>query len=102
MCRANLFKAECLVLKSIYVSHMRTRYKVKGYIVLVSMVRAKGGETVHNISPRSYKAGKAKGLRGKAWKVIERIGGDNLRKLKNKGRGRWDCILGIRCSVSSV
>jgi hypothetical protein len=90
------------VLKSMLVSYVRGCCKVESSIISVSMVRAKGGEVVCSIRPRSHKASKAKGLRGEVRKVIKRMGGDGLRKLRNKGRRGWDCILGIGCGVSSI
>jgi hypothetical protein len=92
MGRANMLKTEGLVLKSVCMSHMGAGSQVELPIVCVSMVWTKGTEVMHRIGPRSHKAFKAKGFRGKAWKDIEWMGRNNVRELGYKGGGRWGHI----------
>jgi hypothetical protein len=70
-------------------------------IVSICTVWAKGSETIHIIGPRSHKATKVKGFRGKAWKDIERVSRNNIRKLRYNSGGRWGHIpsLGGRIGI---
>jgi hypothetical protein len=33
------------------------------------------------------------------WEIIKGMSGDNVREVRNDSRGRWGCILGIRCRI---
>jgi hypothetical protein len=68
MGRTNMLKTEGLMLKSVCMSHMGAGSQAELSIVCVSMVWMKGTEAMHGIGPRSHKAFKAKGFRGKAQK----------------------------------
>ena len=49
------------------------------------------------IELKSYKATKADRLRGKTWKIIKRVSRNSVGELRYEGRGRWGCILSLRC-----
>jgi hypothetical protein len=59
----------------------------------------KDGEAVCIIGPRLHKASKAERFRGKIWKIIKGMSGDNVREVRNDSRERWGCILGIGCRI---
>ena len=90
------------MLESMLVSHMRVGCKAEGRIITIGTVGVKGGEAVCSVRPRSHKAGKAKRFRGETGKVIKGMGRNSLREFRYEGRGRWSCIPGIGCSVSSI
>jgi hypothetical protein len=99
---ADALEAKDLMLETMHMSHVRTGCKVECCIIIISMVRAKRGEVVCTVRPRSHKASKAKGFGGETGEVIKRMGRNSLRELRYKGRRRQGHIPGIRCSVSSV
>jgi hypothetical protein len=74
--------------KSVHMSHMRVSCKAKRHILTISPVRTKRGEVVGYIRPRSHKAYKAEGFRGKTGKVIKGIGGNSIRELRDEGGRR--------------
>ena len=69
-------------------------------IVSVCMVWVKGSEVMCVIGPRSYKATKAKGFRGKMWENVKEVSRNNVRKVRNNSGGRWGCILSLGCRIS--
>jgi hypothetical protein len=99
--RTDTFKAEGLMLESMLMSYMRVGYKAEGCIVSIDVIRVKEGEVVCIVRPRSHKASKANGFRGKVGKVIKRVGRNSLREVRYEGRGRWGCISGIGCRIGS-
>jgi hypothetical protein len=99
---ADMLEAEGLMLKGMFVGYVGTGCKVKGHIITINTVRVKGGEAVYSIRPGPHKAGEAKGFRNKMGKTIKGVGRNDVRELRYKGRGRWDHIPGVGCSVTSI
>jgi hypothetical protein len=71
MGRANMLKTEGLVLKSMCMSYIGVGSQVELPIVCIGTVWMKGTEAMCAIGPRSHKAFKANGFRGKAWEDIK-------------------------------
>jgi hypothetical protein len=69
-------------------------------IISIYTVQAEGSEAVCIIGPRSHKATKVKGFGGKAWEDIKWVSGNNIRELRDNGRGRWRHIPGLVGRVS--
>jgi len=101
MGRADVLKTEGLVLESMYMGYMRVSCQVELPIISICIIRVKGSETVCIIGPRSHKASKVKGFRGKARKDIEWVSRNNLGELRNNSRRRWGHIpsLGGRIGI---
>ena len=53
------------------------------------------GEAMSSIRPRTHKGAKRKGFRGKAWKDIKGVSGNNVREV----RGYSNAVPGIRSLV---
>jgi hypothetical protein len=68
-------------------------------IVSICSIWVEDGEAMHIVWPRSHKASKADGFRGKMWEIIKGVSGDNVREVRNNSRGRWGCISGIGCRI---
>jgi hypothetical protein len=68
------------------------------------MVGTKDSETMHIVGPRSHKATKVKGFRGKTWEDIKWVSGNDIRELRDNSRGRWGHIpgLGDRVSIGRI
>jgi hypothetical protein len=96
---ANVFKTEGLMFESVPMGHMRVGCQAELPIISVCAVWAKGGKTMCIIWPRSHKATKAKGFRGKMWKDVKWVGRNNVREVRHKGGGRWGHIPGFRCGI---
>ena len=93
---ADTLKTEGLVLDSMHIGHMRAGCQAELPIISICIVWAKGSKMVHIVGPRLHKATKVKGFRGKAWKDIEQVSGNDIGELRNNSRGRWGCIPGLR------
>jgi hypothetical protein len=91
---ADTLKTEGLVLKSMRMGHIRVGYQLE--LPIICMVWVKGSEMLCIVGPRLHKATKVKGFRGKAWKDIEQVSGNDIGELRNNSRGRWGCIPGLR------
>jgi hypothetical protein len=50
---------------------------------------------MHIIGPRSHKATKVEGFRGKTWKDIKQVSRNNIGKLRYNGQERWGHIPGL-------
>jgi hypothetical protein len=97
---ADVLKTEGLVLESMHMGHMGVGCQVELPIVSICTMWMKGGETVCIIRPRSHKASKAKGLRGNMWKNIKGVGWNDIRELRDDGRGRWRRIPSVGGGIS--
>jgi hypothetical protein len=97
-----MLKTEGLVLQSMFIGYVGVGCKAKGCVISINMVGVEGSEAICSVRLRLYKASKAKRFGGEIRKVIKGMGRNNIRKLRYEGRRRWDCILGIGCSVTSV
>ena len=97
---ADTLKTEGLMFKSVCMGHMRVGCQVELPVIGIHMVWAKGSKMVCIIGPRSHKAFKAKGARGKAWKDIKQVSGDNVGELRDNSGGRWGHIPGLGGRVS--
>jgi hypothetical protein len=99
MSRADMLKAEGLMLKSMPMSYMGSSCKAKLPIISICSIRVEDGESMCIIGPRSHKASKANRLRGKMWKIIKRMSGNNGGELRYKSRRRWGHIPSLRCRI---
>jgi len=97
---ADALKTEGLMLESMHMGHMRAGCQAELPIISICTIWTKGGKVVCIIRPRSHKASKAKGLRDNVWKNIKGMGWNNIRELRDDGRGRWRRIPGIRGGIS--
>jgi hypothetical protein len=97
---ADALKTEGLVLESMHMGHMGAGCQAELLIVSICMMWMKRGETMHIVRPRSHKASKAKGLRGNTWKNIKGVGWNDIRELRDNGRGRWRHVPSIRGGIS--
>jgi len=97
---ADALETEGLVLESMRMGHIGVGYQVELPIVSICTVGMKGAEMMHIVGPRSHKATKVKGFRGKAWEDIKWVIGNNIGELRDNGRGRWGHIPGLRGRVS--
>ena len=97
---ADALKIEGLVLKSMYMGYMGVGCQAELSVISIYMVGMEGIEMMHFIGPRSHKATKVKGFRGKARKDIKRVSRNNIGELRNNSRGRWGHIPGLGGRVS--
>jgi hypothetical protein len=92
---ADALKTEGLVFESVHMGYMRMACQVELPILSICMVWAKGSKTMHIIGPRSHKATKVEGFRGKMQKDIKWVSRNNIGKLRYNYGGRWGCIPGF-------
>jgi hypothetical protein len=85
---ADALITESLMLESMCMGYMGVGCQAELPIVSICMMRMKGGEAVCIIRPRSHKASKAKGFRGNMWEIIEGVGWNDIRELRDNGRRR--------------
>jgi hypothetical protein len=91
---------ESLMLKSMHIGHIEVGCQAELPIISICTMQMKGGEAVCIIRPRSHKASKAKGFRGNMWEIIEGVGWNDIRELRDNGRRRWGRIPSIRSRIS--
>jgi len=95
-----MLKTEGLVLESMRIGHMRPGCQAELPIVTICMVWMKASKVMHIIRPRSHKASKAKGFRGKARKNIKWMSRDDVGEVRYNSGRRWGHIPGLRGRVS--
>jgi hypothetical protein len=82
------------------MGHMEVGCQAELPIVSICMVGMKGAEMMCIIGPRSHKATKVKGFRGKAQEDIKWVSRNDVRDFRDNGRGRWGHIPGLGGRVS--
>ena len=99
MNRADMFEAEGLMLKTVSMSYMGSSCEAKLPIISICSIGMEDGKVMCIVGPRSHKASKADRFRGKTWKIIKGMSGDNVGELRHKSGGRWGHIPSLRCRI---
>ena len=82
--------------QSMGVSKMPSRGKPELCRVSISASEAEVGEAMSSIGPTAHKGAKGNWIRGNAWKDIQRMSRDDVRKVRDYS----NAVLGVRSLVS--